>query len=125
MTTHAKLAFFKLIVKDLERMKAFYEEAFGFRQVDAFDTPDFEESMLRQGEDNFMFLLLRYKNGGPSGDLTAHGPTGFVASDVQASVDAAVEAGATLKLAPFDVGPTRVAFVEDPEGHEIEIIQFL
>ena len=123
--THAKLAFFKLIVKDIERMKAFYEEAFDFRQVDAFDTPEFEESMLRQGDDPFMFLLLRYKSGGPPGDLTVHGPTGFVSENVQASVDAAIAAGATLKLEPFDVGPTRVAFVEDPEGHEIEIIQFL
>ncbi len=123
--TMARLAFFKLIVKDLARMQAFYEAAFGFRRVDGFDTPDFEETMLRQGEDPFMLLLLRYKSGGPAGDLTAHGPTGFVAQDVQASVDAALAAGATLKMAPFDVGPTRVAFVADPEGHEIEIIQFL
>jgi lactoylglutathione lyase len=121
----AKLAFFKLIVKDLERMKTFYREAFGLREVNGFDTPDFEEAMLQQEGNDFLLMLLRYKSGGRDGDLTAHGPIGFVADNLQLAVDAALAAGATLKLAPFDVGEARVAFVLDPEGHEIEIIQFL
>jgi lactoylglutathione lyase len=115
----------KLIVRDIARMTAFYEQAFGFAQANRFDTPDFEEIMLRQGEDPFLFLLLAYKDGRSHPDATAHGATGFVTDDVQAAVDKAVAAGARVKLAPFDVGPTRVAFLADPEGHEIEIIQFL
>ncbi len=121
----AKLAFMKLIVADLARMQAFYEQAFGFAKTDAFDTPDFEEVMLRQEGNEFLLLLLRYKDTRPHPDAAAHGATGFVCGDVQASVGKALAAGATLKLGPMDVGPTRVAFVDDPEGHEIEIIQFV
>ncbi len=123
--TAARLNFMKLIVRDMPRMKAFYEAAFGFAPVNGFDTPEFEEIMLRQGEDPFLILLLSYKDGRRHPDAAAHGPTGFVSEDVQASVDRAVAAGATVKMAPFEVGPTRVAFLADPEGHEIEIIQFL
>jgi lactoylglutathione lyase len=123
--TAAKLAFMKLIVADLARAQAFYETAFGFAQADAFDTPDFEEVMLRQADNDFLLLLLRYKDGRRHPDAAAHGATGFVCTDLQASLDKAIAAGATLTMAPRDVGPTRVAFVTDPDGHEIEIIQFL
>ncbi len=121
----AKLAFMKLIVTDLDKMTAFYKKAFGFAQVNGFDTPVFEEAMLRQEDNEFMLLLLRYKDGRRHPDATAHGPTGFVCTDLQASVDDALAAGAVLKLGPLEVEGTRVAFVDDPEGHEIEIIQFL
>lgn len=121
----ARLAFMKLIVTNLPRMKDFYESAFGFVQADAFDTPDFEEVMLRQADNDFLLLLLRYKDGRRHPDAAAHGATGFVTADLQEAVDAALAAGATLRLGPMDVGPTRVAFVDDPEGHETEIIQFL
>lgn len=122
---HPRLAFMKLIVDNLPRMQEFYERAFGFRQTNAFNTPDFDEVMLAQDGNEFLLLLLAYKDGRRSPDAGAHGPTGFVCTDLQATVDNALGEGATLKLGPLDVGPTRVAFVADPEGHEIEIIQFL
>ena len=121
---HPKLAFMKLIVDNLPRMQEFYETVFGFRQTNAFNTPDFDEVMLAQDGNEFLLLLLAYKEPRPS-DATAHGPTGFVCADLEASVHKALSHGATLKLAPKDVGPTRVAFVADPEGHEIELIQFV
>jgi len=121
----AKLAFMKLIVSDLDRMTTFYQKAFGFEQIAGFDTPDFEEAMLRQADNEFMLLLLRYKDKRRLPDAAAHGPTGFVSTELQASIDAALSAGATLKMGPLEVEGTRVAFVDDPEGHEIEIIQFL
>lgn len=122
---YAQLAFMKLIVDNLPRMQEFYQRAFGFRQTNAFNTPDFDEVMLAQDGNAFLLLLLSYKDGRPSPDAAGHGPTGFVCTDLQASVEGALSEGATLKLGPLDVGPTRVAFVADPEGHEIEIIQFL
>ncbi len=42
--------------------------------------------------------LLRYKDGRRHPDAAAHGPTGFVCTDLQASVDDALAAGAVLKL---------------------------
>lgn len=123
--TAAKLAFFKLIVRDLVRMTAFYEAAFDFHQVDGFDTPEFEEAMFRQGDDPFLLMLLRYKDGRTFGDSAAHGPTGFVTENLDAALAKAITAGATLKLEPMEAGSTRVAFLDDPEGHEIEVIQFI
>jgi lactoylglutathione lyase len=122
---HAKLAFMKLIVDNLPRMQEFYERSFGFKQTNAFNTPDFDEVMLAQDGNEFLLLLLAYKDDRRMPDATAHGPTGFVCTDLEASVHKALSAGATLKLAPKDVGPTRVAFVADPDGHEIELIQFV
>lgn len=122
--SHAKIAFMKLIVDNLPRAKEFYESAFGFAQTNAFDTPDFEEVMLQQDGNEFLLLLLAYKSR-PCPDATTHGATGFVCTDLEASVHKALSAGATLKLAPKEVGPTRVSFVADPEGHEIELIQFV
>ena len=122
---HARLAFMKLIVTNLPRAKEFYETAFGFAQTNAFDTPDFEEAMLKQPDNEFLLLLLSYKDARPLADASAHGPTGFACTDLEASVAKALNAGATLTLAPKDVGPTRVAFVTDPDGHEIELIQFV
>jgi predicted enzyme related to lactoylglutathione lyase len=42
--------------------------------------------------------------------------------DVDASFARAVAHGASAHIAPYDVAVGRVAFVRDPEGHEIEFV---
>ncbi len=49
LTMAARLAFMKLIVSDLGEMTAFYKKAFGFAQINGFDTPDFEGSDAAAG----------------------------------------------------------------------------
>ncbi len=123
--SHAKLRFFKLIVHDLTRMQSFYERAFGFVLQDRFDTPDFNEAILRQEGTEMSLILLSFTNGRTIPDPTAHGPTGFVTEDIEAAHASAVAAGATPKGPVMEVeGGIKVAFLDDPEGHEIELCQF-
>ena len=43
--------------------------------------------------------------------------------DIDASVELAVELGATLKRAPALIGGVTMAQIEDPEGNPIRLIQ--
>jgi catechol 2,3-dioxygenase-like lactoylglutathione lyase family enzyme len=121
----AKLAFFKLIVRDLERMRAFYCGALGFAEQTAFDTPDFRESILRQDGTDVTLILLCYKDGRTLPDAAVHGPTGFLTEAIEATHAALIAAGARAKGPVMEVeGGIKVAFLDDPEGHEIELCQF-
>lgn len=121
----AKLAFFKLIVRDLGTARHFYEQALGFAVKDVFDTPEFGEVILTQGDGGTSLILFAWKDGRDTPDARGHGPTGFVCADIEAAHAALVAAGATPKGPVLAVeGGIRVAFLDDPEGHEIELCQF-
>lgn len=123
MTASASIAFLKLTVSDLTRAQHFYEAALGFERVNGFDTPDFEEVILAQPGVAFQLMLLRYKDGRAA--QADHGPTGFSTVDIAASHAALVAAGATPRGEVVDVGGgILVAFLGDPDGHEIELVQF-
>ena len=51
-----------------------------------------------------------------------HGPLGLYVRDVDAAYAHAVACGATGDRAPFDIGDMRIAFVSDPEGHQLEFL---
>lgn len=120
----AKLSFFKLIVRDVEKMRGFYEAAFGFAVHDSFETPDFEEVLMRQTGSDFMLVLLRYKDGRDVSAAAAHGPSGFVTPDMRSTHAQLQAAGAAAKTPVMEVDDMKVAFFDDPEGHEIEVVQF-
>lgn len=120
----AKFSFFKLIVRDLERSRSFYERALGFVQEDYFDTPDFLESVMRQPGADFAMMILAYKDGRDISGAVGHGPTGFFTDDVEAAHAKLVAEGALDKTGIFEVaGGIRLALLDDPDGHEIEICQ--
>jgi len=119
----ATIAFLKLIVADLVRSQAFYETGLGFERVNGFDTPDFEEVIVAQPGVAFQLMLLRYKDGRSA--QIDHGPTGFATADIALCYAKLVAAGATPKGEIIDVGDgILVAFLDDPDGHEIELVQF-
>lgn len=117
--------FVKLFVADLDAMIAFYTASFDMTVHVRIEEPDFEEVLLRQEGHDFLLGLFSWKDGRHRDGRPAAGVIGFVTQDVHASVAQAIEAGATLKQVPFDIPGTRVALVIDPEGHEIEFVQFL
>lgn len=117
--------FVKLFVVDLDAMIAFYAAAFDMAVHIRIDEPDFEEVLLRQDGHDFLLGLLRWKDGRHRDARPAAGVVGFITQDADAAVARSIAAGATLKQAPFDMPGTRVALVTDPEGHEIEFVQFL
>lgn len=120
----AKLSFLKLIVRDLERTRRFYERTLGFAQVGFFDTPDFLEAILSQPGADFQMMLLQYKDGRDISEALRHGPTGFFTDQIEAVHARLVAEGAVDKGGVIVVeGGIKVALLDDPEGHEIELCQ--
>ena len=120
-----KLNFFKLIVRDLDTVQKFYADTFGFQQRSRIALPGLEEVMLALPGEQFTLVLYRHTDGREVDIGTGYGPVGFLTRDVDAAVAHALANGASLVAPPREIGSMRLAFVKDPEGHEIEMIQFV
>jgi lactoylglutathione lyase len=120
----ATFGFVKLVVRDLDAALAFYERALGLAVAQTVDTPEMTEKILRKpgAETGAMVILYHHKDGREITLGNAWGPVGFYVRDVEAAYAHAISQGATPHREPFDTGAMRVAFVLDPEGHEIELI---
>jgi predicted enzyme related to lactoylglutathione lyase len=120
-----RLGFFKLNVPDMKQALAFWSEAFGFSAVATFDEPEFLEHILalpgQEGGPNL--LLVQWRDGREVTPGGGHGPVGLVCDDIASAEAAAVAAGAKGLTGIFSVGPTKVAMLKSPEGHEIELIE--
>lgn len=123
--TRARLAFFKLNVPDMDAALAFWTEAFGFSVATTFDEPDFLEHILElPGEEaGPSLMLVSYKDGRDVKVGTGHGPVGFVCEDIEASHAAALAVGARQVTGVFEAAGVKIAILESPEGHEIELVQ--
>jgi predicted enzyme related to lactoylglutathione lyase len=120
----AKLSFFKVIVRDLEKSRSFYECSLGFEQIGYFDTPDFLEAVMQQPGTDVSMMLLAYKDGRDISAAIGHGPTGFFTDNIEAAHARLVAEGAVAKSGIIVVGEgIRIALLDDPEGHEIELCQ--
>ena len=122
--TVATLNFIKIYVRDLSKMVAFYSNAFGFAVYARFSNDEFDEVLLRQEGQAFLLGLLHWKDGRYEGAPSTAGVVGMVTTDMEQAVAAAMDAGAVLKQAPFAVPGSIVSFVSDPEGNEVEFVQF-
>ena len=120
----AKFGFFKLIVRDLARSRRFYEQSFGFEQAGFFDTSEFQEAVMHQPGTDVNIMLLAYKDGRDISAAIGHGPTGFFTDDIETAHDRLIAEGAIAKSGIFVVEDTiKVAFLDDPDGHELELCQ--
>lgn len=120
-----RLNFFKLIVKDAEAMTAFYRETFGFTEVNRIELPGLVEVMLVLPDQTFNLVLYQHTDGREIDIGSGYGPVGFITRDVDGAYAHALASGASDERSPFDLGSMRLAFVKDPEGHQIEMIQFV
>lgn len=120
----ATFAFTKLIVANLDAAVDFYARALGLVVSQTVENADMVEKILakagQQGGSNL--ILYHHKDGRPLTLGDAHGPVGFYVRDVDAAFAHAVEEGAKAHREPFDAGALRVAFILDPDGHEIELV---
>ncbi len=118
-----------LRVGDLERSVAFYTGLLGMRELRRRDVPDgkYTLSFLGYGaEDSHTVLELTYNYGVDHYDLgTAFGHLAIGVPDVYATCEQLRAAGAkiTREPGPVKFGTTVIAFVEDPDGYKIELIQ--
>ena len=122
----SRFAFVKLSVPDIAEARRFWADAFGMEQAMAFDEPGFAEVVMSAGpgDDAASLILVRHKNGRTIESGSAYGPVGFFCDDIEASFARALEAGGTATKPPFTVGGgTKVALLDSPQGHAIELVQ--
>jgi lactoylglutathione lyase len=118
-----------LRVKDLDASIAFYTEALGMRLLRKNDYPsgEFTLAFLGYGEESDSTVIELTYNWGKSdyvlGDAFGHLAIGV--PDIYATCDALRARGVkiTREPGPMKHGSTVIAFVEDPSGYKIELIQ--
>ena len=120
----ATFAFCKVIVSDLDGAVDFYGRVLGLVVAQTIEMDDLAERiMAKPGQQGGANLILYQHKDGRSLTLgDAHGPVGFYVRDVDAAYAHALAQGAQGHREPFDAGTLRVAFILDPEGHEIELV---
>jgi len=120
-----------LRVGDLQRSVDFYSRVLGMRVLRTRDVPEYKYSLtfLAFGEGNaegaaeleltYNYGVEKYEQG------TAFGHLALGVPDVAASCEASRAAGGkvTREAGPVKGGTTVIAFVEDPDGYKIELIQ--
>jgi lactoylglutathione lyase len=118
-----------LRVGDLQRSIDFYTRVLGMRLLRTTDRPEQQYSLAFVGygdEREHAVLELTYNYGVASYELgTAFGHIAIAVPDAYAACDAIRAAGGkvTREAGPVKGGATVIAFVTDPDGYKIELIQ--
>lgn len=117
-----------LRVGDLERSVQFYTQVLGMRELSRQDYPagEFTLVFLGYGEkSNSTVLELTYNWGVSQYELgTAFGHIAIEVPDVYAACEKMRAAGGKIirEAGPMNAGTTTIAFLEDPDGYQIELI---
>ncbi len=118
-----------LRVGDLQRSVDFYTHALGMRELRRRDVPDGKYTLAFVGygdEETSAVIELTYNYGVDHYDLgNGFGHLAVGVPDVAAACERVRSAGAkvTREPGPVKFGTTIIAFVEDPDGYKIELIQ--
>jgi lactoylglutathione lyase len=116
-------------VNDLEASKRFYCEALGMKVLREKEYPDGKFTLCFVGfggEDETAVVELTYNWGRSSYTLgDAFGHIAIAAPDIHAACDRVRAAGGkvTREPGPMKFGGGVIAFVEDPNGYKIELIE--
>ncbi|MBN9698213.1 MAG: lactoylglutathione lyase [Zoogloea sp.] len=118
-----------LRVGDLDRSLAFYTEVLGMRLLRRQDYPEGKFTLAfvgYQDEAEGAVIELTHNWGVESYELgTAYGHVALAVPDAYAACDAIRARGGKVvrEAGPMKHGSTVIAFVEDPDGYKIELIQ--
>ena len=118
-----------LRVGDLARSVDFYTNVLGMRVLRTTERPDQKYSLAFVGygdEREHAVLELTYNYGVERYELgTAYGHVAIEVDDAKAACEAVRAKGGkvTREAGPVKGGTTVIAFVEDPDGYKIELIQ--
>ncbi len=118
-----------LRVGDLDRSLAFYVDVLGMKLLRKSDYPsgEFTLAFVGYGEESETAVIELTHNWGKSsytlGDAFGHVALGV--DDIQATCARIRERGGkiTREPGPMKHGTTVIAFVEDPDGYKIELIE--
>jgi lactoylglutathione lyase len=118
-----------LRVGNLDRSVKFYTEVLGMKLLRTTDRPDQKYSLAFVGYDDeakTAVLELTYNYGVDRYDLgTAYGHVALAVDDATKACDEVKRRGGkvTREAGPVKGGTTVIAFVEDPDGYKIELIE--
>lgn len=118
-----------LRVGDLERSIDFYTNVLGMRLLRKTERPDQRYTLAFVGygdESSNAVLELTYNHGVSSYDLgTGYGHVALAVPDAAAACAAVRAKGGnvTRDAGPVKGGTTVIAFVQDPDGYKIELIE--
>ena len=114
-------------VADLDRSIAFYEGVFGLAVLQRIPLPTMTEVILGPpaGATGASVMLVQQDHGASPDPSAVVEKLYFVTSDAQALYDRAVAAGAEGVAPPAraDAFPVTVAFLRDPDGYKIELVE--
>ena len=118
-----------LRVGDLQRSIRFYTDVLGMKVLRTTDRPEQKYTLAFVGygdESEHAVLELTYNYGVDAYDLgTAYGHVALEVPDAAAACTAVRSKGGkvTREAGPVKGGTTVIAFVEDPDGYKIELIE--
>ena len=118
-----------LRVGDLQRSIDFYTQVIGMRLLRTSDNPEYQYKLAFLGFGNKPKqeeLELTYNYGVSQYDMgTAYGHIALGVPDAAAAVERIRAAGGkvTREAGPVKGGSTIIAFVQDPDGYKIELIE--
>ena len=114
---------------DMKRAVDFYTRVMGMKLLRETDRPEQKYSLAfvgYDGEDKTSVIELTYNYGVDKYEQgSAFGHLAFAVADVYQTCDAIKAAGGnvTRKAGPVKGGNSVIAFVTDPDGYKIELIQ--
>ena len=118
-----------LRVGDLDRSIGFYRDVLGMKLLRRTDRPDQKYTLAFVGygdESQGAVLELTYNYGVDRYDLgNAYGHVAIEVDDAKAACDAVRTKGGnvTREAGPVKGGTSVIAFVQDPDGYKIELIE--
>ena len=118
-----------LRVGNLPRSIAFYTEVMGMQLLRQHDYPEGKFTLAfvgHQSEKDGAVIELTYNYGVEHYELgTGYGHVALAVPDAYAACEAVIAKGGkvTRPAGPMMHGTTVIAFVEDPDGYKIELIQ--
>ena len=120
----------RVVAKDAEALGRFYAAAFGLKETNRLQTQSGPELFLNFGAtaetaraNDQPAVVIMQTPAGPAGDSVMH--VIFTVTDAAATAAAAKAAGGTVTREASQYGTSGlfIAFVADPEGNQIELIQ--
>lgn len=118
-----------LRVGDLDRSIAFYTTHLGMKELRRTDVPDGKYTLVFLGygdESTHTVLELTYNYGVTEYEIgTAFGHLALGVPDIYGTCEELRKVGVKISREPGPVkfGTTLIAFIEDPDGYKIELIE--